>query len=245
MDILDDESAGDVFAAGEDEGVVAFAAGCGGVLDLAPEGDEVVDGGKNGDSSHVVDTDDSDEIDGDDEPSELPHVPAVVEDGGDDGDDLDNGFELADVAGFDGKAFRRGDGAESGDEELAADDHDGDPGLDYVRIELDEADVGRGDEQLVGERIEKHAHGGDLTATAREIAVDSVGDGEQDEEERSDDLLLTVEAAVREVRREHPDKDGHSEDSAYGDGVGQIHAKSSAGPALSGLPYIISGLRVR
>jgi hypothetical protein len=208
-------SSGDVLAAaGEDEGVVAFAAAGGGVFDAAPERNEVVDGGDDGDERHVVDSDLGDEIDGDDEPSEMPNPPAVVKDGNDDRDDLDDGFELADVAGFDGETFRRCDGAESGDEELASNDDDGDPGLDDVRVVLDETDVGGGDEQLVGERVEEHADGGDLAAAAGEVAVDSVGNGEQDEEESGNDLLLAVEAAAREIGREHPDEDGHREDAA-------------------------------
>ncbi len=63
-----------------------------------------------------------------------PVVPTMREDGCDDGDDLDDGFELADLAGFNGEAFRGGDGAEAGDEELAADDEDGDPGLTMLGV---------------------------------------------------------------------------------------------------------------
>src|SRR5207302_9184328 len=119
--------------AAEDE-AAAFAAGVGGVVDLLPEGDEVVDRGDDGDDGHPVDSSDRDEEDADNEAAAQvgepdPVVPAVGQDGGDDGDDLDDGLELADLAGFDGEAFGGGDGAEAGDEELAADDQDCEPWL--------------------------------------------------------------------------------------------------------------------
>ena len=62
--------------------------------------------------------------------AELPLVPVVGEHGGDDGDDLGDGFELAEIAGLDGEPFRRSDGTQDADEELAADDDDDDPDLD-------------------------------------------------------------------------------------------------------------------
>jgi hypothetical protein len=40
---------------------------------------------------------------------------------------------------------------------------------------------------------------------------------------------------VGKMRREHPDEDGHREDAAYGDGVGQIHGVNSARLGLSSL----------
>lgn len=136
------------------------------MLDALPEGYEVVDGGYGRDERHVIHTDHGDEIERNDEPSDVPVAPAVSEDGGDDGGDLDDGFEFAEVAGLDGEAFGGCDGAEPADEEFAADDEDGDPGLDDVRVVFDESDVGGGDEQLVGQGVEEHAHGGNLAAAA-------------------------------------------------------------------------------
>jgi hypothetical protein len=142
--------------AAEDE-AAAFAAGVGGVVDLLPEADEVVDRGDDGDDGHPVDGRDGDEVDADDEASPPvgkpdPVVPAVGQDGGDDGDYLDDGFELADLAGFYGEAFGGGDAAEARNEELAADDEDGDPWLDDAGVVADEDDVAGGDEELVGGR---------------------------------------------------------------------------------------------
>jgi len=51
--------------AAEDE-AASFAASVGGVVDLLPEADEVVDGGDDGDDGHPVDGGDRDEVDADD-----------------------------------------------------------------------------------------------------------------------------------------------------------------------------------
>src|SRR5260370_15114821 len=124
--------------AAEDE-AAAFAAGVGGVVDLLPEADEVVDGGDDGDDGHPVDGGDGDEMNSNDVAASPvgkpdPVVPAVGEDGGDDGDNLDDGLELADLAGFDRETFSGGDGAQAGDEELTADHENGDPRLDDTGV---------------------------------------------------------------------------------------------------------------
>jgi hypothetical protein len=85
--------------AAEDE-AAAFAPGVGGVVDLFPEADEVVDCGNDGDGGHPVDGGDGDEVDADDEAAPIPIVPAVGEDGRDHRDDLDDGLELADLDGL-------------------------------------------------------------------------------------------------------------------------------------------------
>lgn len=231
----DGSLAGDVFSAGEDEGVVTFAAALGSMFDFAPEAYEIVDGGDGGDSGHVVDAHHGDEIDGHDEPSPMDDVPAVVEDGEADGNDLDYRFKFAYIAGLDGEAFGRGDGAEACDEKFSSDDEDGDPGFDDVRVVLDESDVSGGDEQLIGKRIEQHAHCGDLASSAGEEAINSIGDGNKDEEGCNYDFLLAVKTAMREVGREHPDEDGDRGDAAYRDGVGQIHRFNSARVGLGPL----------
>ncbi len=103
----------------------ALAATVGGVVDLLPEADEVIDRGDDGDDGHPIDSCDGDEVDADDETTvevgeQEPIIPAVGEDGGDDRDDLDDGFQFANLAGFDGETFRSGDAAKTGDKELAA-----------------------------------------------------------------------------------------------------------------------------
>jgi hypothetical protein len=213
----------------EDE-AAALAAFVGGVVDLLPEGNEVVDGGDDGDDGHPVDGSDSDEVDADDVATPVPVVPAVGEDGGDDGDDLDNGFELADLTGFDGETFGGGDAAEAGDEELAANDKDGDPGFDDAGVVADEDDVSGGDKELVGQGVEKHAHGGDLVAATGEVAVETIGDAGKDEEDAGEDLLFAAEeargsmsAGKREGGREYPDEQRNAGNAAHRNGVWQVH----------------------
>jgi hypothetical protein len=214
----------------------ALATAVGGMVDLLPEADEVVNRGDDGDDGHPVDGGDGDEVDSDDEAAmevgeQEPVVPAMGEDSSDDRDDLDDGFELADFAGFDGEAFSSGDTAETGDKKLAADDEDSDPGLDDAGVVGDEQDVGGGDHQLVGEWVEKHAHGGDLVASAGEVAVKAVSDAGKDEDDAGDDLLLAAPKAGGAVslkgkdRREYPDEQRNGCNTAHRDGVGQVHGR--------------------
>jgi hypothetical protein len=195
------------------------------VVDLVPEAYEVVDCGDDGDDRHPVGCGDGDEVDADGEPTELPVVPAMVEDGGDYGDDLDYGLELAEFAGLDGEAFAGGDGAETVDEELAADDDDRDPGMHDAGVVGDEKDEGRGDHELVGQRVEEHAEGGDLGAAASEVAVEAVGDGGEDEDGGGDDLLLTGHALEGGVGREGPYQQRNARNAGQRYGVRQVHVK--------------------
>src|SRR5258705_12732994 len=108
--------------AAEDE-TAAFAALVGGVVDLLPEGDEVIDRGDDRDDGHPVDGGDRDEVNSNDiataqvgEPD--PVVPAVGQNSRDDRDDLDDSLELADLACFDSAALGGGDGAQAGSERV-------------------------------------------------------------------------------------------------------------------------------
>jgi hypothetical protein len=225
---------GDGFFPAAEDGAAAGAGALAGVVDLVPEADKVVDSRDDGDDGHPVDGGDGDEVDADDVASPQtwepqPVVPAVGEDSGDDRDDLDDSLELAELAGFDGEALGGGDGAETGDQELAANDQDGDPGGNDAGVIRDQDDVGGGDQELVGEGVEEHADGGDLFAAAGEIAVEAVGDAGEDEDGGGDELLLAtakadgaVASGERESRREHPDEDRDACYAAHRDGVGQV-----------------------
>src|SRR5579875_2673806 len=108
-------------------------------------------------------------------------------------------------------------------------------------VELDQCNIGRRYEQLVSYGVEEHAHRGDLAAAAREVSVYAVRDGNHDEKQAGDDLLLAVPAAVRKVRRQHPDQGRHAEDATHRDGVGQVHGRarraySHYAPAENGHP---------
>jgi hypothetical protein len=225
---------GDGFFPAAEDGAAAGAGALAGVVDLVPEADKVVDSRDDGDDGHPVDGGDGDEVDADDVASPQtwepqPVVPAVGEDSGDDRDDLDDSLELAELAGFDGEALGGGDGAEAGDQELAANDQDGDPGGNDAGVIRDQDDVGGGDQELVGEGVEEHADGGDLFAAAGEIAVEAVGDAGEDEDGAGDELLLAtakadgaVASGERKRRREHPDEDRDACYAAHRDGVGQV-----------------------
>ena len=159
----------------------------------------------------------------------------VGEDGGDDRDDLDYCFQLADLGGVDGESLGCGDGAEAGDEELSADDDDGDPRVYDARVVGDQDDVGRGDHQLVCQRIQQHAQGGDLLAAAGQVAVQAVGDGGEDEDAGGDQLLPTAQQAVGcgvggKGRGEDPHQQRHGGDAAERNGVGQVHGPRDAAP---------------
>src|SRR5271156_2718819 len=164
----------------------------------------------------------------------MPLVPAMREDRRHNGNNLYDRLQLPQIARLDGETLGGGNRAQAADQELPADDEDGNPGLDDVRVVLDERDVGGRNEQLVGKRIEQHAHRCDLSAAAGEGGIDSIRDGNQDQEQRGDNLLLAMPAAMRKMRREHPDEDGHREDPDHRDGVGQIHELRSAGSKDSG-----------
>ena len=111
-----------------------------------------------------------------------PILPAMGEDGGDHGDDLEDGFKLADLAGVDRKSLARGDRTQAAYQELSADDQHGNPGRHNPRTIRDQDDVGGRDHQLVRERVEQHAHGGDLPPSPGQVAVEPVRDAGQDEQ---------------------------------------------------------------
>jgi hypothetical protein len=225
--------------AAEDE-AAAFTPLVGGVVDLLPEADEVVDRRDDGDNGHPVNGGNSNEMNADNIATPVPIVPAVGENGSNDGDDLDDGFEFADLAGFDSEAFSGRDAAQAGDKELAADNEDCNPGLDDAGVIADQDDVGSGDQELVGQGVEEHTHGGDLAAAAGEVPVEAVGDAGEDKNDAGDDLLLAATEAgggvalPGEGRREDPDEQRNAGNTAHRDGVGQVHGRYSAVPRWQG-----------
>lgn len=152
----------------------------------------------------------------------------MVQDGGDDGYYLDDCFEFAEVAGLDGKALAGGDGAEAADEEFAADDEDGDPGLHHVGIVGHEEDEGGRDHELVGKGVKEHAQGGDLAATTGEESVETVGDRSGDEESGRDEFLLAMSTLEGKARGESPYQERDACDSGERYGVGKVHGIACA-----------------
>src|ERR1039457_2768502 len=96
------------------------------------------------------------------------------------GGDLGHHLGLAEVAGFNGIAFRGGDGAQSGDGEFAAYNQDHHPSRDCAH--LHQGNQRRRYQQLVGDGSEQRADGGDLTPAARQVTVQQVGAGGAEED---------------------------------------------------------------
>src|SRR5580698_4175982 len=147
-------------------------------VDLRPEGDEVISGGNQRQHHHEPDGQPRDPVNGENVRAvDVPFFPAMVEDDGHHGDALHQHLELAEIAGFNGKAFRCGDGTQAADQKFTADDDDGNPCGDQAGVELHESDECGGDEEFIGQGIEQHSHGGDLTAPAGEVAVNAISNG--------------------------------------------------------------------
>lgn len=158
---------------------------------------------------------------------DRPLFPAVIEDDGDHGNDLDDHFELAQVAGFDGKSTGRGDRAQAAYQEFAADDDYCDPGGNQAGIELNQRNESGGDEKFVGHGIEQNAHGGDLAALAREVSVDAVGHGGGNENGRGEQFFRAVFAA-EVAGRQDPDQQGNAADADQRNGIRQVHRSSAS-----------------
>ena len=76
-----------------------------------------------------------------------------------------------------------------------------------------------GDEELVGHGVQQHADGGNLMVLAGQVAVQSVGDGRQQEDSVGHPLF---DSRGEVVAGEHPDEHRNTGDAAEGDRVGQI-----------------------
>jgi len=146
----------------------------------------------------------------------------MVEDNGHYRNDLHHHFELAEFAGFDSETFRSGDGTQAAHQELAADDDYGNPRGNQAGIQLHQRNEGGGDEKLVGQRIEQDSHGGDLTALASEVAVDSVGGRSGDEDCRCQQLSFAIDAVEARAQQD-PHQQRNAGDADERDGVRQIH----------------------
>src|SRR5581483_382157 len=197
-------------------------------VNLRPEGHEIIHGRNQREGDHESDGCARDHVNGKNEEAEIPVFPAHREDGGDHGDDLHDHLEFAEIAGLDGEAFGGGDGTEAADHEFTANHDDGHPRRHDLRVELHQGYEGGGDEQLVGERIEEHAHGGDLAAAAREVTINAVGDRGGNENRGGEQLFFAVQAAEAAAGQD-PDQHRYAENAAERDVVGQVHRQKLAG----------------
>ena len=136
-------------------------------------------------------------------------------------------FDFAEIAGVNGEALLRGDGAQAADQEFASDDDHRHPCRDDAGIQLHQGDEGGGDEQLVGQGVEQHAHGGDLMTAPRQVAVESVGDGGGDEDGRGQQFALAMHPHGEAAAGQDPDQHRNAEDAGERNVVRQVHFRTA------------------
>lgn len=151
-----------------------------------------------------------------------PLFPAVGKNHPYHGDDLHEHFEFAQVTGLDGKTFRSRYRAQPANQEFTPDDYNSHPRWDQAGIELNQRHESSGNKQLVGQRVEQHSDGGDLSTFAGQVTVNSIGDRGGDEEGRSQQFFLP-EGAAEAITGEQPDQQWDADDAAERNVVGQIH----------------------
>ena len=148
----------------------------------------------------------------------------VIDDRRHHGDDLHQHLGLAQLAGLDGEAFRRRNGSQAAHQELAPNDDDGHPRRHGARIELHQSDEGGCNQQLVGHRVQQHAHGGHLGALAGEVAVNGIGQGSRNEDKRRQQFAVAVGRAEAAAGQD-PDQDRDAEDPGERDVVREVHKR--------------------
>src|SRR5438045_2475776 len=146
----------------------------------------------------------------------------MIEDHGDDSYDLDDHLQFAQFAGLDSESLGGGDGTQAADQELATDDDNRNPCRNEAGIQLDQSDERGGDQEFVGQGIEENSHGRDLLAPAGEVAIDTVGDGGGNEDERGQEFLFSMNTGETRAGKD-PHQQRDAEDATERDGVGQVH----------------------
>ncbi len=159
-----------------------------------------------------------------------------------DGNDLDHHLELAEIAGLDGESFRGGNRTQPAHQEFPADNDYRDPCRDQAGVELHQRDEGGCDEKFVRQRIEQYAHGRDLAALARQIAINPVGDGSGDEQRRSQQFFFSA-GTLKAVGRQNPDQQRNAGNASKRDGVRKIHRSPGATGAMSRIASRLSSSR--
>src|SRR5207247_5354972 len=104
-------------------------------------------------------------------------------------------LRLAQGGGGDHPPLARRDRAEDGDDQLARKDDNHHPRRDQALLDKDDED--RQDEELVRQRVEELAQVAHHARAAGELAVERVGEREQDEQ-RGGDLVVTGEVQQQE-----------------------------------------------
>ncbi len=87
--------------------------------------------------------------------------------------DLRHHLDFSELGGADGETLSYGDAAQSIDRELPSHNDNHHPCLDNAK--LDQGNEGRGDQKLVGDRVQKCPERRNLPPLSSEIAVQEVG----------------------------------------------------------------------
>jgi hypothetical protein len=190
-------------------------------------GAEDVGGGReDGDDDGGPDGDVTDEAD----PLHIAADGEVDEDGAD-GEGLGEHFDFAGPVGAEVDALGFGEAADGGDEEFAADEDDGHPGVDAGGVGVleggdgdevvgGEEDESAADEDFVDEGVDNAAEGGFDFPFAGEVAVEDVGEGGDEETGEGEPHLPGEGVGVVDVEEEEED-DGE-EEAGDGDEVGDV-----------------------
>ena len=160
---------------------------------------------------------------------ERPLPPAVRQNHCDHRDDLDQHLEFSEIAGLNRESFRSSYGTQATHQELAPNNDHGHPCRYQSGIELHQGHERRGDEQLIGQGIQQNSNRRDLPSLARQVSVNSIGDGRQDEQRRGQYLSLTMLAAESAAGK-NPDQQGDAENAAERNVVWQIHLRLNSPP---------------
>ncbi len=146
----------------------------------------------------------------------------MVDDGRHHRENLHEHLGFAQLAGLDGEAFRRSNRAQPADQEFAADNNHRHPRRNGARIELHQSNEGGRNQQLVRYRVQQHAHGGDLRALARQVAVDGIGQRCGNEDERGQQFTVTVRRA-KTAAGKNPDQHRNAENAGERDVGRKVH----------------------
>src|SRR5258707_845265 len=176
------------------------------VVDVAPEAPEILCGGDQR-ADHY-------------EPKQnLPQQlePGVTHSGSGDkhrhGANLQNHFGFSKRGGFDGESFGRGDIAQAEDREFPADDDHHHPRGNQLHAH--QRNERRGNQELVGNGVEKNAKSRDLQPAPSQIAIRPIGRSRQQQDEHAPDLEVhgkSPELEVGAASEEDHYEDGNEKD---------------------------------
>jgi len=137
---------------------------------------------------------------------------------------LGNQLRLTQFARLDYITFGGGDTAQAGDRKFAANDQNCHPARHHLY--LYERNEGRGNQKFIGNGIEQRADCGDLPPTARQIAVEQVGNSRHQKDAERQKLvcdLHTIDMDRLGCLHKHSDQYRNEKDPQQRQCVGYVH----------------------